>query len=119
MAVEVGQEKVGDGPVGYSVRFEDVCSRKTRLRFLTDGLLLREAALDPTLRRYSVVILDEAHERTLNSEVLLGVMKKAMLARECTPRPLRVSPRFRTYRFVWWMDCSSVLVHCMFRLQLS
>lgn len=62
--------------VGYSIRFEDLTSAKTRIKFLTDGLLLREALADPLLSRYSVIMVDEAHERSLSSDVLLGVLKK-------------------------------------------
>jgi hypothetical protein len=50
------------GPVGYCIRFEDVTSASTRLKYLTDGMLLREAMTDPDLQRYGVIILDEAHE---------------------------------------------------------
>ena len=70
MRCEVGEE------VGYSIRFEDVTSAKTKIRFLTDGMLLREALVDPLLSRYSVVMIDEAHERSLNSDILLGLLKK-------------------------------------------
>ena len=49
--------------MGYSIRFEDKTSSKTRVKYLTDGMLMREAMLDPTLLAYSVLILDEAHER--------------------------------------------------------
>ena len=52
------------GIVGYTIRFEDKSSRETRLKYLTDGMLLRESMLDPMLCKYSVIILDEAHERT-------------------------------------------------------
>ena len=62
--------------MGYSIRFEDVTSAATRIKFLTDGLLLREALVDPLLSRYSVIMVDEAHERSLSSDVLLGVLKK-------------------------------------------
>ena len=62
--------------VGYSIRFEDVTSASTRIKFLTDGLLLREALVDPLLSRYAVVMVDEAHERSLSSDVLLGILKK-------------------------------------------
>lgn len=62
--------------VGYSIRFEDVTSETTRIKFLTDGLLLREALVDPLLSRYAVIMVDEAHERSLSSDVLLGVLKK-------------------------------------------
>jgi len=70
MRCQLGQE------VGYSIRFEDVTSASTRIKFLTDGLLLREALVDPLLSRYSVVMVDEAHERSLSSDVLLGVLKE-------------------------------------------
>ncbi|KAM5466538.1 putative RNA helicase [Microsporum audouinii] len=67
---ELGQE------VGYSIRFEDVTSATTRIKFVTDGLLLREALVDPLLSRYSVIMVDEAHERSVSTDVLLGVLKK-------------------------------------------
>ena len=62
--------------MGYSIRFEDVTSSATRIKFVTDGLLLREALVDPLLSRYSVIMVDEAHERSLSTDVLLGVLKK-------------------------------------------
>ncbi|NXY84938.1 DHX33 helicase, partial [Alcedo cyanopectus] len=77
--------------VGYSVRFDDLTSDETRIKFLTDGMLLREAVGDPVLRRYSVVILDEAHERTLHTDVLFGVVKAAQKKRkELGKLPLKV-----------------------------
>lgn len=67
---EVGKE------VGYSIRFEDVTSSATRIKFLTDGLLIREALVDPLLSRYSVIMVDEAHERSISTDILLGLLKK-------------------------------------------
>ena len=61
--------------VGYSIRFDDSTSPATRIKYLTDGMLLREALADPLLRRYRVVVLDEAHERTVATDVLLGLLK--------------------------------------------
>ncbi|ORX52458.1 P-loop containing nucleoside triphosphate hydrolase protein [Hesseltinella vesiculosa] len=70
MDVQLGQE------VGYNIRFEDNTSPKTFLKYMTDGMLLREAMNDPVLSRYSAVILDEAHERTLNTDILMGLLKE-------------------------------------------
>lgn len=68
--------------VGYRVRFDDRSHpSKTRILYATDGMLLREAMGDPLLRRYAVVILDEAHERSLQTDVLFGVVRRAMRAR--------------------------------------
>jgi ATP-dependent RNA helicase DDX35 len=67
--------------VGYSIRFEDVTSANTQIKFVTDGLLLREMLVDPLLKRYSVVMVDEAHERSLSSDVLLSLLKKVLRKR--------------------------------------
>ena len=74
------QCKLGER-VGYSIRFEDVTSASTRIKFMTDGLLLREALMDPLLSRYSVIMVDEAHERSLSTDILLGVLRKIMKRR--------------------------------------
>ena len=74
VAEEIGC-KLGE-EVGYSIRFEDLTSAKTRIKFLTDGLLLREALADPLLSRYSVIMVDEAHERSLSTDILLGILRK-------------------------------------------
>lgn len=70
MDVCLGQE------VGYSIRFEDCTSAKTILKYMTDGMLLREAMSDPLLENYGVVMLDEAHERTLATDILMGLLKE-------------------------------------------
>ena len=67
--------------VGYSIRFEDVTSAATRIKFVTDGLLLREALVDPLLSRYSIIMVDEAHERSLSTDILLGILRKIMKKR--------------------------------------
>ncbi|KAI3631561.1 hypothetical protein MIR68_010444 [Amoeboaphelidium protococcarum] len=72
MDVSLGQE------VGYSIRFEDVTSEKTVLVYMTDGMLLREAMNDPLLSRYRCLVLDEAHERTLATDILMGLIKEIL-----------------------------------------
>ncbi|CAI2371503.1 unnamed protein product [Moneuplotes crassus] len=72
----IGQE------VGYCIRFEDCTSPSTIIKYMTDGMLLREALIDSELNQYSCIILDEAHERTLDTDVLFGLLKKAMSQRD-------------------------------------
>lgn len=62
--------------VGYQVRFDDCTSQDTVVKYMTDGCLLREVLADPALSQYSVIILDEVHERSLNTDILLGLIKK-------------------------------------------
>jgi ATP-dependent RNA helicase DHX8/PRP22 len=67
--------------VGYTIRFEDCTSPETRIKYMTDGMLLRECLLDPDMKQYSVILLDEAHERTVSTDVLFGLLKKAIKRR--------------------------------------
>ncbi|XP_031258562.1 pre-mRNA-splicing factor ATP-dependent RNA helicase DEAH1 isoform X3 [Pistacia vera] len=69
MGVKLGHE------VGYSIRFEDCTSEKTILKYMTDGMLLREILSEPNLESYSVLMVDEAHERTLSTDILFGLLK--------------------------------------------
>ncbi|RUS19563.1 hypothetical protein BC937DRAFT_87268 [Endogone sp. FLAS-F59071] len=62
--------------VGYVIRFEDNTSASTLIKYMTDGILLRESLNEPDLDRYSAIIMDEAHERSLNTDVIMGLMKK-------------------------------------------
>jgi pre-mRNA-splicing factor ATP-dependent RNA helicase DHX16 len=79
VAQEMGT-KVGK-KCGYSVRFESATSDETQVEYQTDGLLLRMLLTDPTLSEYSVVILDEAHERTLATDILMSLLKEVSLHR--------------------------------------
>ncbi|RDW77094.1 putative pre-mRNA splicing factor ATP-dependent RNA helicase PRP16 [Coleophoma cylindrospora] len=67
--------------VGYAIRFEDCTSKDTRIKYMTDGVLLRESLNEPDLDRYSCVIMDEAHERALNTDLLMGLFKKVLARR--------------------------------------
>lgn len=67
--------------VGYQVRFEEKLSSKTKLKVVTDGVLLSEIRRDPMLRRYGAVVIDEAHERSLNIDFLLGFMARILKER--------------------------------------
>jgi ATP-dependent RNA helicase DHX8/PRP22 len=65
--------------VGYTIRFEDCTSPETRIKYMTDGMLQRECLIDPDLSQYSIIMLDEAHERTIATDVLFGLLKSALL----------------------------------------
>ena len=68
--------------VGYAIRFEDCTSQDTVIKYMTDGMLLREALLDDALSQYCVIMLDEAHERTIHTDVLFGLLKKCCAKRK-------------------------------------
>jgi pre-mRNA-splicing factor ATP-dependent RNA helicase DHX15/PRP43 len=70
MEVELGEQ------VGYTVRFDDKTSKNTLIKYVTDGLLLKEATTDHTLKKYQIIIIDEAHERTLSTDILFGFLKE-------------------------------------------
>jgi hypothetical protein len=83
MEVELGDE------VGYAIRFEDCTSPKTVIKYMTDGVLLRESLREADLDNYSALIMDEAHERSLHTDVLFGILKKIAARR----RDLKVARR--------------------------
>jgi len=72
---ELGQE------VGYAIRFEDLTSPNTVIKYMTDGVLLRESLRDADLDQYVVVVMDEAHERSLHTDVLFGILRKILTRR--------------------------------------
>jgi ATP-dependent RNA helicase DHX8/PRP22 len=108
---------LGIGPVGYAVRFDNTTSSNTRIKYMTDGLLLREALLDPMLVRYSIIILDEAHERTMHTDVLFGIVKGVQRERNkkgglAANKPLRVvvmSATLQTKMFSKYFNNAPVL----------
>lgn len=93
--------------VGYAVRFKDVTSEQTMIKYMTEGLVIREMISDPLLTKYSVIIIDEVHERNLNTDILLGLLKCVLYKRRdlkliiCSATPnIKLVQRFFTYQFV-------------------
>lgn len=80
VAQELASGDLGE-TVGYAIRFEDRSSAKTRIKYMTDGILMRETLSDPDLDRYSVIVMDEAHERSLNTDVLFGTLRGVLSRR--------------------------------------
>ncbi|XP_022094525.1 pre-mRNA-splicing factor ATP-dependent RNA helicase PRP16-like [Acanthaster planci] len=76
MGVALGEE------VGYAIRFEDVTCEKTIIKYMTDGILLRESLRESDLDHYSAIIMDEAHERSLNTDVLFGLLREVVARRQ-------------------------------------
>lgn len=70
------------GLVGYKMRFEDQTDSATRIKIMTDGILLQEMKLDPWLSKYSMLMVDEAHERSLNIDFILGLLKRVLAERQ-------------------------------------
>lgn len=82
MSKRVGEE-LGDHSdvVAYQIRFEGTVDPKTAIKFMTDGVLLREIAQDITLRKYSAIVIDEAHERSVNTDILIGMLSRVIKLR--------------------------------------
>lgn len=73
-----------DAQVGYTIRFEDLSDpQRTKIKYMTDGMLFRETMRDPLLSKYSVIMIDEAHERSAYTDLLLGVLKKCVFHSFC------------------------------------
>ena len=108
MAVTVGEE------VGYAIRFEDITGPKTIIKYMTDGVLLRETLREGDLDGYSAVIMDEAHERSLNTDVLFGILKKV----RCSMGLCRLAGdhhcrnRVSTAAVYWSFACQGDLTSC-------
>jgi len=104
-------EELGTRPgdlVGYQVRFVDRTGPRTLVKLMTDGLLLRELEADPLLERYDTLILDEAHERNLNVDFLLGVCKR-LVARRTDLRVIVTSATIETRRFAEYFGGAPVI----------
>jgi ATP-dependent RNA helicase DHX37/DHR1 len=83
MAKRVGDEMGDHGKrIAYQIRFEGTVSAQTAIKFMTDGVLLREVAQDIALRKYSAIVIDEAHERSVNTDILIGMLSRVVRLRE-------------------------------------
>jgi pre-mRNA-splicing factor ATP-dependent RNA helicase DHX16 len=106
VAARVSQEancKLGH-EVGYSIRFEDCTSESTIIKYMTDGMLLREFLTEPDLATYSIMMIDEAHERTLHTDVLLGLLKDVCRFREDDFRLIISSATLDAQKFSEYFD---------------
>ncbi|KAK2085393.1 Pre-mRNA-splicing factor ATP-dependent RNA helicase PRP16 [Saguinus oedipus] len=83
VAKRVSEEMGGNlgEEVGYAIRFEDCTSENTLIKYMTDGILLRESLREADLDHYSAIIMDEAHERSLNTDVLFGLLREVVARR--------------------------------------
>ncbi|GLA67493.1 putative ATP-dependent RNA helicase DHR1 [Aspergillus tubingensis] len=105
MAKRVGEE-LGEfsDQVSYQIRFESTASSKTAIKFMTDGILIREIAEDFSLSKYSVIVIDEAHERSVNTDILIGMvsrivdLRKAMQEEDPSVKPLKLVVMSATLR---------------------
>ncbi|KAL2855447.1 P-loop containing nucleoside triphosphate hydrolase protein [Aspergillus pseudoustus] len=82
--------------VSYQIRFESTATSKTAIKFMTDGILIREIAEDFSLNKYSIIVIDEAHERSVNTDILIGMvsrivdLRKAMAEEDPSVKPLKL-----------------------------
>ncbi|KAJ3170754.1 putative ATP-dependent RNA helicase dhr2 [Geranomyces variabilis] len=106
VAEEMGT-RLGD-KVGYSIRFDDTTAATTKIKYMTDGMLLRELLSDRKLSKYSVIILDEAHERTLRTDVLFGMVKGIQRERQDL-KIIVMSATLNAERFSEYFDGAEIL----------
>ncbi|KAK7086027.1 ATP-dependent RNA helicase dhx37 [Halocaridina rubra] len=91
MSQRVGYEmNLTSHEVSYQIRFEGNTTPDTQIKFMTDGVLLKEIQLDPTLKKYSVIIIDEAHERSIFSDILIGILSRIIPVRLAKGKPLKL-----------------------------
>lgn len=91
MSQRVGREmSLGSNVVSYLIRFEGNCSPETKIKFMTDGVLLKEVECDFLLLKYSVIILDEAHERSAYTDILIGLLSRIIQLRHKKNNPLKL-----------------------------
>ncbi|CAN8062809.1 unnamed protein product [Agarophyton chilense] len=102
MGVKLGNE------VGYSIRFEDCTSEKTVIKYVTDGMLLREFLSEPDLKAYDVILVDEAHERSMSTDIVMGLIKDIARFRGDDVRIIISSATMDTQKFSSYFDDAPV-----------
>lgn len=102
MGVKLGHE------VGYSIRFEDCTSEKTCIKYVTDGMLLREFLSEPDLKTYDVIVIDEAHERSMSTDIVMGLVKDIARYRGDDVRVIISSATMNTRKFSAYFDGAPV-----------
>ncbi|GFS92065.1 probable ATP-dependent RNA helicase DHX37 [Nephila pilipes] len=132
MAARVGEELNMPEKVSYHIRYEKTVGKQTEIKFMTDGVLLKELRHDFFLSKYSVIIIDEAHERSVFSDVLIGLLSRIVLIREKRKDPLKLiimsatirvqdftenSRLFKTQPFLIRLDSRQHKVQVHFNLQ--
>lgn len=95
--------------VGYSVRFDNTTGSHTRLKYLTDGMLLRELMMNPTLKEYSVIVIDEAHERTVLTDLILGFLKALIHDSRPDLKVIVMSATLQAEKFSQFFDNAPIL----------
>ena len=98
--------------IGYTIRFDDKTKSTTQLRYITDGIFVRQCINDPYLFNYHVVILDEAHERSLYTDILFALIKKAVAYRKGTLKLIITSATLNTKTFSnYYGGCPIIQMH--------
>lgn len=106
------RSKVLGQEIGYTIRFDDKTSNATRLKYVTDGIFVRECISDPFLFKYQIVILDEAHERSLYTDILFALIKKAVEYRKGTLKLIITSATLNTKTFSnYYSNCPVLQMH--------
>lgn len=99
--------------VGYKVRFEENITEETKIKFMTDGILLKEFTEDKLMKKYDFLIIDEAHERGVNSDVLLGLLKMISL-KNSEIKIILMSATLESEKFINFFNTSWDDVKCNF-----
>lgn len=109
--------------IGYSIRFEDVTSKQTKLKFVTDGILVKEIISrsnkkSEKIADYDLIIIDEAHERSINIDYLLGYIKQCLKSGECKTKLLIMSATMNSEKFAEYYGCPIITIkHKIFPLE--